>query len=90
MINTYSKIPRFVLNNNKISSNAKLLYGDLVLLCHKNGFCYATNKFLSSNMGLSTRTITRLLKQLKEENLIKISYSIFHVRNIYLIDNNVN
>ena len=89
MIDTYSKIPRKVINNKKLCSNAKILYGDLVLLCHKNGYCYATNKFLSGNLGVSERTITRLIKVLYQENLIEISYTGSNVRNIYIVDKNV-
>ena len=45
MNNKYCKIPNLVKNNKHICSNAKLLYGDILLLCHKAGYCYATNKF---------------------------------------------
>lgn len=89
MFETYCKIPRKVLNNHKLCSNAKLLYGDLILLCHNNGYCYATNKFLAHNLKVSARTISRLLKILKEEKLIKIKYDSSGVRNIYMLDKNV-
>lgn len=86
MLDTYCKIPRKVLNNRRLCSNAKLLYGDLVLLCHNNGYCYATNKFLAYNLKVSSRTITRLLKKLKDEELIEIKYDSNSVRNIYILD----
>ena len=85
MNNEYCKIPKLVKSNKHICSNAKLLYGDISLLCHKNGYCYATNKFLSNSLGLTPRTITRLIKELKDENLISISYTDNNVRKIYLV-----
>lgn len=45
MQETYSKIPSKVKYNNCICPNAKLLYGEISLLCYTNGYCYATNKF---------------------------------------------
>ena len=85
MNNEYCKIPNLVKNNKHICSNAKLLYGDILLLCHQSGYCYASNKFLANNLGLSSRTITRLIKELNDENLIHISYSEEHIRRIYLV-----
>lgn len=85
MNNAYCKIPIIVKRNKHICSNAKLLYGDILLLCHQNGYCYASNKFLANNLGLSSRTITRLIKELNDENLIHISYSEEHIRRIYLV-----
>ena len=75
MNNEYCKIPKLVKSNKHICSNAKLLYGDILLLCHKNGY----------SLGLTPRTITRLIKELKDENLISISYTDDNVRKIYLV-----
>lgn len=85
MNSDYCKIPTMVKNNRHICSNAKLLYGDILLLCHQTGYCYATNKFLADSLGLSVRTITKLIKELKEEKFIKISYSKERIRRIYLV-----
>lgn len=81
----YLKIPNFVKNNKSISNSAKILYGDLVLLSHKNGYCYASNKFLAESLNITTRSITRLLKELKEANLIEIIFTESYNRRIYLV-----
>jgi DNA-binding MarR family transcriptional regulator len=86
MYDTYSKLPSKVKYNRSICSNAKLLYGEIALLCQKNGFCYASNKFLGDLLNVTTRTITRLVKELKDQSLIRIDYSIDGLRKIYLID----
>lgn len=81
----YLKIPNFVKNNKSISNSAKILYGDLVLLSHKNGYCYASNKFLAEGLNITTRSITRLLKELKDANLIEIIFTESYNRRIYLV-----
>ncbi len=84
MNNKYCKIPSLVKNNHNICSNAKLLYGDILLLCHQNGYCYASNKFLANSLGVSTRTITKLIKELKDANLVNIFYTNKNKRRIYI------
>lgn len=37
--NNYIKIPMFVVDDYNISGNAKMLYGKLLLLSHKEGYC---------------------------------------------------
>lgn len=83
----YCKIPSLIKNNRHICSNAKLLYGDILLLCHLKGYCYATNKFLANNLNLTPRTITRLIKELIKENLIRVSYTKNNLRKIYIVKN---
>lgn len=85
MNNSYCKIPTMVKKNKSICSNAKLLYGDIQLLCHQNGYCYASNKFLAENLSVTDRTIRRLIKELKDANLIRIEYVDNHIRHIYLM-----
>ena len=84
MYEKYSKIPLSIKNNKNLSSNAKLLYGDIQLLCYKNGFCFASNKHLGDILSVTERTITRLLSELEKNNYIKIEYS-RNKRKIYLV-----
>ena len=88
MYEKYSKIPRYVIDRN-LCSNSKLLYGEIILLCHKEGFCYASNKYLAGILKVSERTITRLIKELAEYRFINIEYTKGNVRKIYAIDKNV-
>lgn len=81
----YTKIPVDVKSNKNLNSNAKLLYGDISLLSHKKGYCYASNKVLSNMLGVSKRTITRYLKQLEELGFIIIKLEKNNQRKIYLL-----
>ena len=85
MSNDYLKIPDFVLCNSNICATSKILYGYISLLCHQNGYCYATNSFLGKTLKVTSRTITRLIRELKDAKLITISYTDDHVRRIYLV-----
>ncbi len=59
--------------------------GYISLLCHQNGYCYATNSFLGKTLKVTPRTITRLIRELKDANLITISYTEDRIRRIYLV-----
>lgn len=83
MSNNYIKIPINILEDENLSSNAKILYGRLKLLSHKDGYCFASNNHLANLLKVSTRTITRLIKQLELYNYIKIVYSTQYKRKIY-------
>ena len=54
----YVEVPMIVLLDEDISSTAKLLMGLITTLTMKEGFCYASNRYLSNIMKVSRRTIT--------------------------------
>ena len=54
----YVEVPMIVLLDNDISSTSKLLMGLITTLTMKEGFCYASNKYLSNLLKVSRRTIT--------------------------------
>lgn len=89
MYEKYSKIPLSIKNNTKLSSNAKLLYGDIQLLCYKNGYCFATNQYLAENLKVTSRTIIRLLGELEEEKYISFEYN-KNIRKIYISQGDEN
>lgn len=82
MYDKYSKIPRYVIES-KLCSNAKLLYGEISLLCHQEGFCFANNKYFSKHLKVTERTVTRILRELEEANFIILEYC-KNKRKIYL------
>lgn len=90
MNNKYYKIPTFLLSEYKISANSRMLYGIIFLMCQTYGYCYASNEFLAHEINVSRRTISRLLSELKDNNLIKIIYSEKNVRNINIVEKNIH
>lgn len=58
--------------NETLPPLAKILYGEIVVLSHKDGYCFATNKYLGQINKVNSRTVGRLIKLLEENNYIKI------------------
>ena len=67
-------IPANVRYDDRLSANAKLLYGEIRALSNLKGYCYATNAYLSdqSRLGLTERSVQRLIKQLDELGYIYV------------------
>lgn len=82
----YIKIPIVLLSDTNVSSSAKLLYGLLVLLTYQEGYCYANNSYLSNKLNVGTRAITRLLKELSDNNYIKMEFKHKFIRKIFIVN----
>lgn len=85
MDNKYVKIPISVLMDKSISPSAKLLYGVIVVLSYVRDYCFADNTYLAETLNTTNRTITRLIKELKDSNYIYITNE-KHRRKIYIKD----
>ena len=68
----YAVIPADVRYDDRIPANAKLLYGEISALTDMNGFCFAGNEYFARLYGLSERTITGLIKALKDNGHILV------------------
>ena len=79
----YVEVPMIVLLDDGISSTSKLLMGLITTLTMKEGFCYASNKYLSNLLKVSRRTITSCISSLKRKNYIKVENDP-NMRKIYL------
>lgn len=79
----YVEVPMVVLLDDDISSTSKLLMGLITTLTMQDGFCYASNKYLSTLMKVSRRTITSCITSLKRKNYIKVKNEP-NMRKIYL------
>lgn len=79
----YIKIKDEILKRD-ISDGAKILYGELSRLSTKEGYCFASNKYLGELVNKKERTVQNLLKELKENNLIKIYIESINQRKIYV------
>lgn len=69
--NYYINIPGKIVDDLKINSGAKILFGKIQSLSHKEGFCWACNKYLAKLLGVSIRTVQRWIESLKENGYIK-------------------
>lgn len=83
--NKYVKIPVSVLMDKSICGNAKLLYGVIIVLSYIRNYCFADNTYLAETLNTTRRTITRLIKELKDNDYIYIVND-KHKRKIYIKD----
>ena len=80
----YLKIPMFLADDKNIGHSGKLLYARLLLLTHKEGYCYTDNKYLGNYLGVGPRRISSLLKELADNNYIIMEYKHKFQRKIYI------
>lgn len=83
--NKYVKIPVSVLMDKSICANAKLLYGVVIVLSYIKNYFFADNTYLAETLNTTRRTITRLIKELKDNDYIYIVND-KHKRKIYIKD----
>jgi len=68
----YAVIPHFILTDKKLSSTAKLVYGEISALANKEGYCFASNAHFAKIFGLTTRSISTSISGLVEEKHIRL------------------
>lgn len=79
----YVEVPVVVLLDEDLSTTTKLLMGLITTLSMQEGFCYASNRYLSNLMKVSRRTITSCIASLRKKNYIRVE-SEPNTRRIYL------
>jgi len=79
----YLEVPVVVLLDEDLSTTTKLLMGLITTLSMQEGFCFASNRYLSNLMKVSRRTITSCIASLRKKNYIRVE-SEPNTRRIYL------
>jgi phage protein len=68
----YVEVPVVVLLDEDLSTTTKLLMGLITTLSMQEGFCFASNRYLSNLMKVSRRTITSCISSLRKKNYIRV------------------
>lgn len=66
----YSVIPATILYNKELKANEKLLYAIITSLACKEGYCFATNKYLAEKLGVNPKTISSWISDLQKRKFI--------------------
>ena len=69
-IGYYSVIPATVLYNKELKANEKLLYAIITSLACKEGYCFASNKYLAEKLDVNPKTISNWISDLKDKNFV--------------------
>ena len=78
-------IPTFLLKCEHISDGAKLLFGLLCRFCGKNAWCWPRQDKLAEELGVSTRTLSKYVKELVTAGLIYSEKRAFGKSNKYYL-----
>jgi hypothetical protein len=68
------QIPFYVLHDNSISPNARLIYGEIVYLCGKDNCCLFDDSLFSELYGVSKRTLDTWIKTLIDSKYITVEH----------------
>lgn len=72
MSNKFYMISDKWLEDKELSSSQILLLGIIHSLCHKNGYCWATNSFLGSKLNLSADQTSKNISKLIKEGYLNV------------------
>ncbi len=86
----YIIVTHSVYADRTLQDGAKLLYGLILSLSQKDGFCYAENSYLAETLNKEARTIQLYLSALKEKQYIYIKQQKNGFRMITTQDTRVN
>ena len=70
----YAIIPANVRYDKNLPHGAKLLYGEITCLTHKEGYCYAQNAYFSELYGVTPQCISQWVKKLEAGGYISVIY----------------
>ena len=71
-IGYYSIIPATILYNKDLKANQKILYAVITSLSNKEGYCFASNKYLADKLNVGANTVSGWITDLRRKNLVQV------------------
>lgn len=68
----YVVIPSYILQDKTLTLADKVIYGEISSLCNKEGFCWASNEYISKLLIVGNSTVSRSINKLKSKEYVKI------------------
>ena len=82
-------IPNSVIYDDELTDKQKLIYAEIYQLAQKNGYCFASNTYLSRKLNVDRTTIIRAITKLKElgyiDTVLNYEENSFEVRSRKII-----
>lgn len=80
-VKIYSIVSKNIMNSQKLNSTDKLLLLHITALCHRNGYCIATNRYFMNIYNLSKTTISKSINKLINLNILNSIIEIIGLNN---------
>ena len=71
-IEYYSVISATVLYNKELKASEKLLYAIITSLACKEGYCFASNKYLAEKLDVNPKTVSSWISDLRDKGFITV------------------
>lgn len=71
-IGYYSIIPATILYNRDLKANQKILYAVITSLSNKEGYCFASNKYLADKLNVGANTVSGWITDLRRKNFVRV------------------
>ena len=70
-VGAFGVVPNIILYDKRLKNGEKILYTIISSLSNKNGYCFASNAYLSEAVGVTENTISIYLKRLEDLSYIR-------------------
>ena len=70
----YAIIPANVRYDKRLSTYARLMFGEITALCNEKGYCWASNSYFAKLYEVTPQAISKWVKKLAECNYIEVKY----------------
>jgi hypothetical protein len=81
----FTQVPNFLLNDPKISANAKVVYAKLLSYARYNDRVFPGQDTMANDVGMSQPTIARAVKELEDNAWLEIQRRGQGKTNIYIL-----
>lgn len=69
-------IPSVIITSPELSPSAKLLYGEILVLSAKKGYCFADNAYFAERFNVKRpKTVSDWIGELEKHNFVRIEYT---------------
>lgn len=75
-------IPEFIMERDDLLLQEKCVYGRIVGLTKKEGYCYITNEVLGEKVGLSGERVKKIISKLNRLGLLRIEVERYTKENL--------
>ncbi len=79
-------IPAFVMFDDNLSPSAKLLYGVIVAMAHREGYCWASSNTLAKKFSCTRESVSRWLSDLEKRGFVRVEITKVSNRKIFIED----